>query len=167
MVPEENLLGIEGRGFYAVMKNFQIERLILAALNVSEALTALRLTVEYLRDRSTFGTPLIERQVIRQRLAMLYTRAEAGRQLVYHAAALLARGENPVREVCMVKAYWGELINEVMYTCVQFHGGHGFLTGVPIERMFRDARLYSIGGGATEIMLEEIAKRWDGIPDWN
>lgn len=165
-VPEDSLLGTEHRGFYAVMENFQTERLILATLNVSEAFTALRLTIQYLRERSTFGIKLIDRQVLRQRLAMLLTRAEAGRQLVYRAASLIAQGEKPIREVSMVKAYWGELVNEVMYQCVQFHGGHGLLTGTPIERMYRDARLYSIGGGATEIMLEEVAKRWDDVPDW-
>jgi acyl-CoA dehydrogenase len=165
-VPDGNLLGTEHRGFYAVMENFQTERLILATLNVSEAFTAIRLTIDYLRERKTFGVPLIERQVLRQRLAMLLTRAEAGRQLVYRAASLLAQGEKAVLEVSMVKAYWGELINEVMYHCVQFHGGHGFLNGTAIERMYRDVRLYSIGGGATEIMLDEVAKRWDDVPDW-
>jgi acyl-CoA dehydrogenase len=166
LVPDDSLLGTEHRGFYAVMENFQTERLILATLNVSEAFTALRLTIQYLRGRSTFGIKLIDRQVLRQRLAMLLTRAEAGRQLVYRAATLIARGEKPIREVSMVKAYWGELVNEVMYHCVQCHGGHGLLTGTPIERMYRDARLYSIGGGATEIMLEEVAKRWDDVPDY-
>lgn len=165
-LPENSLLGIEHKGFYAVMKNFQTERLILSALNVSEVFTAIRYTIDYLSERKTFGTLLIERQVLRQRLAMLLTRAEAGRQLVYHAASLLAEGKQPVLEVSMIKAYWGELVNETMYTCLQFHGGNGLLTGTAIERMYRDARLYSIGGGATEVMLEEVAKRWDDIPEW-
>jgi acyl-CoA dehydrogenase len=165
-LPEGQLLGVEHRGFYAVMKNFQTERLILAALNVSETFTAIRYTIEYLRERKAFGTTLIERQVLRQRLATLLTRAEAGRQLVYYAASKLARGEQPILEVSMVKAYWGELVNETMYTCLQFHGGHGLLTGTAIERMYRDVRLYSIGGGATEVMLDEVAKRWDDIPEW-
>ena len=163
-VPDSHLLGVEHRGFYAVMKNFQTERLILATLNVSEVFTALRYTIQYLRDRKTFGVPLIDRQVLRQRLAMLMTRAEAGRQLVYYAASLVAQGQEAVREVSMAKAYWGELVNETMYQCLQCHGGYGFLNGTPIERMFRDARLYSIGGGTTEIMLEEVAKRWDEVP---
>jgi acyl-CoA dehydrogenase len=94
---------------------------------------------------------------------MLLTRAEAGRQLVYYAASLMAQGKDAVREVSMAKAYMGELVNETMYQCLQCHGGYGFLQGTPIERMFRDARLYSIGGGATEIMLDEIAKRWDDV----
>jgi acyl-CoA dehydrogenase len=164
-VPDGQLLGEEHRGFYSVMENFQIERLALSTLNVSEVMTALKFTIQYLRDRKVFGTALIERQVLRQRLAMLMTRAEAGRRLVYHAASLLARGEKAVLEVSMVKAYMGELVNETMYQCLQCHGGAGFLNGAPIERMFRDARLYSIGGGATEVMLEEVAKRWDELVD--
>jgi acyl-CoA dehydrogenase len=162
-VPESQLLGIEHRGFYAVMANFQTERLILSTLNIAEIFTALRLTIEYVRERKTFGVPLIERQVLRQRLAMLMTRAEAGKQLVYSAASLMAQGNPAVLQVSMAKAYCGELVNEVMYQCLQCHGGAGFLAGTPIERMFRDARLYSIGGGATEVMLEEVAKRWDEL----
>ncbi|RJG02662.1 acyl-CoA dehydrogenase family protein [Noviherbaspirillum sedimenti] len=166
VIPHENLLGVEGKGFYAVMKNFQNERLVLTASNVGEAMTALKMTIDYVRERKTFGLPLIERQTISHRLAMLHARAEAGRQLVYHAASLLAKGEQAVREVSMCKAYWGELVNEVMYTCLQFHGGFGYLREGKIERMARDARLCSIGGGATEIMLDEIAKRWDDVPYW-
>lgn len=165
-IPQENLLGVEGRGFYSLMKNLQNERLVLAAVNVGEAIAALSLTLDYVTQRKTFGVPLIERQVIRQRLAMLHARVEAGRQLLYHTADLVARGEEHVREASMVKAYWGELANELMYACVQYHGGAGFMEGSTIERMYRDARLYSIGGGATEIMLEEVAKRWNSTPDW-
>lgn len=165
-VPAANLLGEENRGFYSVMKNFQNERLVLAAVNVGETVAALSLTLDYIAQRKTFGVPLIERQVIRQRLAMLLAKVEAGRQLLYHTADLIQRGIEHVREVSMVKAYWGELVNEVMYACVQFQGGAGFMEGSTIERMYRDARLYSIGGGATEIMLEEVAKRWNSAPDW-
>ena len=84
---------------------------------------------------------------------------EAARQLVYHAAWMDAQGQDAVREVSMVKALCGELVNKVMYTCQQFHGGYGYMREYPIERMVRDARVQSIGGGTTEIMLEEVAKR--------
>jgi acyl-CoA dehydrogenase len=84
---------------------------------------------------------------------------EAGRQLVYAIAWRVSQGEDATREVSMVKAYCGELVNEVMYACVQFHGGMGFMRGSTIERMARDARVQAIGGGATEVMLEEVAKR--------
>lgn len=165
-VPDRNLLGVEGRGFYALMNNLQNERLVLVAANVGQSLTALKMTIDYTRQRKTFGQPLIERQAIRQRLAMLHARCEAGRQFLYSTAAMVARGEDAVRETSMAKAYWGELVNEVMYACLQFHGGYGYLKEGVIERMARDARLCSIGGGATEIMLDEIAKRWDNVPYW-
>jgi acyl-CoA dehydrogenase len=158
-LPAASLLGEEGRGFYSIMRNFQNERLAIGAMAIGESAKALELTLEYVKTRRAFGAPLWEKQAIRQRLAMLAARVEAGRQLVGHAAALDAEGKDCVREVSMVKAYCGELVNEVMYDCLQFHGGAGYLRESAIERMSRDARVQSIGGGATEVMLEEVAKR--------
>ena len=158
-VPAENVLGEEGRGFYEIMKNFQNERLVLGAMAMGEAQAAIELTLAYVRERKAFGAPLWEKQAIRQRLAMLAARVEAARQMVYATAARAARGEQLVREVSMIKALCGELVNEVMYACVQFHGGMGFMRESTIERMSRDARVQAIGGGATEVMLEEVAKR--------
>jgi len=158
-IPAENLLGEEGRGFYAIMSNFQNERVTIGAMAVGEARAALELTLDYLRTRQAFGAPLWTRETIRQRLARLAAKVEAGRQLVYHAAWLDTQGVDATKEVSMVKAYCGELVNEVMYDCVQFHGGMGFMRESTIERMSRDARVQNIGGGATEVMLEEVAKR--------
>jgi acyl-CoA dehydrogenase len=158
-VPAANLLGEENRGFYAVMKNFQNERIAIASMCMGEAARALELTLEYVRTRKAFGAPLWDKQAIRQRLAMLAARVEAGRQLVQHAASLDAQGRDCVKEVSMAKAYCAELLNEVVYDCLQFHGGSGFIRESAIERMYRDARVQSIGGGATEVMLEEVAKR--------
>ena len=158
-VPIENVLGQEGRGFYAIMGNFQNERLVIGAMAMGEAQAALDLTHEYVTTRKAFGAPLFEKQTIRQRLAMLATKVEAGRQLVHYAAFLDTQGVDATREVSMVKAYCGELVNEVMYTCLQFHGGMGYMRESTIERMARDARVQAIGGGATEVMLEEVAKR--------
>ena len=158
-VPAENLLGQEGRGFYAIMSNFQNERTVIGAMAMGEAQAAIDLTLDYVRTRKAFGAPLWEKQAIRQRLAELAGKVEAGRQLVYHAAWLDAQGFDATREVSMAKAYCGELVNEVMYACVQFHGGMGFMRESAIERMARDARVQAIGGGATEVMLEEVAKR--------
>lgn len=158
-VPAGNMLGQEGRGFYEIMKNFQNERLVLGAMMMGEAQAALDLTLDYLRQRQAFGAPLWQKQAIRQRLAMLAARVEAARALIYTTAARLASGEDQVREVSMIKALCGELVNEVMYDCVQFHGGMGFMRESTIERMARDARVQAIGGGATEVMLEEVAKR--------
>jgi len=158
-VPAANLLGEEGRGFYSIMRNFQNERIAIGAMAIGESAKALELTLEYVKTRKAFGAPLWDKQAIRQRLAMLAAKVEAGRQLVRHAAELDAAGRDCVKEVSMVKAYCGELVNEVMYDCLQFHGGAGYLRESPIERMTRDARVQSIGGGATEVMLEEVAKR--------
>jgi acyl-CoA dehydrogenase len=158
-VPVQNLLGREGQGFYAIMRNFQNERLVIGAMAMGEAQAALELTLDYVTQRKAFGAPLFEKQTIRQRLAMLAAKVEAGRQLVYHAAWLDKQGIDATREVSMVKAYCGELVNEVMYACLQFHGGMGYMRESTIERMARDARVQTIGGGATEVMLEEVAKR--------
>ncbi|MGB1547849.1 MAG: acyl-CoA dehydrogenase family protein [Alphaproteobacteria bacterium] len=158
-VPAENLLGRENEGFYAVMKNFQNERIVLGAMSIGTCDKALELTLDYVRTRRAFGGVLFDLQAIRQKLAELAGKVEAGRQLVYHAAWLDAAGRDCVKEVSMVKAFCGELVNEVVYACQQFHGGAGYLRETPIERMVRDARILSIGGGATEVMLEEVAKR--------
>jgi len=158
-IPAENLLGAENRGFYQIMANFQNERIVLAAMAMGEAGKAIDLTLDYVGHRKAFGGPLWDKQAIRQRLAMLASEVEAGRQLVYHAAWLDAQGRDCVREVSMAKALCGELVNRVMYACQQFHGGFGYMRESAIERMARDARVQSIGGGATEVMLEEVAKR--------
>ena len=158
-VPAANLLGEENHGFYAIMKNFQNERIAIAAMTMGEAARAIELTLEYVRTRKAFGAPLWDKQAIRQRLSMLAAKVEAGRQLVLYAASLDAQGRDCVKEVSMAKAYCAELLNDVVYDCLQFHGGFGYIKESAIERMYRDARVQTIGGGATEVMLEEVAKR--------
>ncbi|MFN0038908.1 MAG: acyl-CoA dehydrogenase family protein [Burkholderiales bacterium] len=159
-IPAANLLGEENAGFYAVMKNFQTERIAAGAMAVGHALTALRLTIEYVKQRKAFGGTLFDKQVIRQRLAMLEARTHAARQFLYHCGWLVTQGRDCVREVSMLKALTGELANEVIYDCQQFHGGMGYMRESAIERLARDARVLTIGGGATEVMLEEVAKRF-------
>jgi acyl-CoA dehydrogenase len=158
-IPEENLLGEENAGFYAVMKNFQTERIALAAMAVGHCMTALALTLDYVRTRKAFGATLYDKQAIRQRLAMLQAKTEAARAFMYHCAWLVAQGRDCVKEASMLKALTGELANEVLYSCQQFHGGMGYMRETPVERLTRDARVLAIGGGATEVMLEEVAKR--------
>jgi acyl-CoA dehydrogenase len=160
-VPAGNLLGEKNAGFYAIMRNFQTERIALGAMAIGHCLTALELTFRYVKERRAFGAPLWDRQAIRQRLSMLAARVEAARQLLYHCAWQVDRGVDNVREVSMLKALTGELANEVMYDCQQFHGGMGYMRESPIERLVRDARILAIGGGATEVMLEEVAKRFE------
>lgn len=159
-VASDQLLGTEHRGFYEIMRNFQNERLVLAAMAVGQSQTALDLAVRWTRARHVFGKALYEQGSVRQRLAMLQAKVDAARAGLYHAAWLLEHASpDSVRAVSGSKAFACELVNEVMYTCVQFHGGLGYMRESAIERMSRDARVLSIGGGATEVMLEEIAKR--------
>jgi acyl-CoA dehydrogenase len=159
-VPAADLLGEEGAGFYAIMKNFQTERIALSALAIGECLTALELTHRYVTERRAFGATLWDQQAVRQRLSLLAAKVAAARQLLYHCAWQVDQGDDGVRDVSMLKALTGELVNEVMYACLQFHGGAGYLRESAIERLARDARVLAIGGGATEVMLEEVAKRF-------
>jgi acyl-CoA dehydrogenase len=158
-VPEGYLIGEENRGFYYIMANFQNERLAIMGQALGESQRALELTLDYVKERSAFGSPLWEKQSIRQRLAARQAEIDAGRQLTYHAAWLSDQGEDSIREVSEVKAYVGEMVNRVLYDCVQFHGGMGFIAETAVERLYRDVRIASIGGGATEVMLDEVAKR--------
>jgi acyl-CoA dehydrogenase len=159
-VPSANLLGEEGKGFYSVMKNFQTERIALAAMAVGHCQRALQLTLDYVRQRQAFGGPLWNQQSIRQRLSMLDAKTRAARQFMYHCAWRVTQGHDIVQDVSMLKALTGELVNEVVQTCQQFHGGMGYIRETAIERLWRDARVLAIGGGATEVMLEEVAKRY-------
>jgi acyl-CoA dehydrogenase len=158
-VPEDNLVGEQNRGFYYIMSNFQNERLAIMGQALGEARRALELTIEHVKSRTAFGGSLWSKQVIRQRLAQRQAELDAGRELTYNAAWLVEQGEDAVRQVSEVKAYVGEMVNRVLYDCVQFHGGMGYVAETPIERMYRDVRIASIGGGATEVMLDEVAKR--------
>ena len=159
-LPADALLGEEGKGFYAVMKNFQTERIALAAMAVGHCQQALRLTLDYVRQREAFGGVLWDQQSIRQRLSMCDAKTRAARSFMYHCAWAVTQGRDIVQEVSMLKALTGELVNEVLSTCQQFHGGMGYMRETPVERLWRDARVLAIGGGATEVMLEEVAKRY-------
>jgi acyl-CoA dehydrogenase len=159
-IPAGNLLGEEGKGFYSVMKNFQTERIALAAMAVGHCQQALELTLDHVRQRQAFGATLWDKQTIRQRLAMLDAKTRAARQFMYHCAWRVTQGHDIVQDVSMLKALTGELVNEVVQTCQQFHGGMGYIRETAIERLWRDARVLAIGGGATEVMLEEAAKRY-------
>lgn len=158
-VPEGHLIGEVNRGFYYIMSNFQNERLAIMGQALGEAQKAIELTVDYVKDRKAFGAALWQKQAIRQRLAMRQAEVDAARELIYKAAWLTEQGEDAVMLTSEVKALVGELSNRVLYDCVQFHGGMGYIADTAVERMYRDVRINSIGGGATEVMLEEVAKR--------
>ena len=159
-LPADALLGEQGKGFYSVMKNFQTERIALAAMAVGHCTQALALTLDYVRTRQAFGGPLFDKQVIRQRIAMLDAKVRAARSFMYHCAWRVTQKQDVAQEVSMLKALTGELVNEVVSTCQQFHGGMGYMRETAIERLWRDARILAIGGGATEVMLDEVAKRY-------
>jgi acyl-CoA dehydrogenase len=157
-VPADHLLGREGVGFYEVMRVFQRERLVAGLHAVSMSQRALEDTIAYVRERQAFGGPLSDKQVVRHKLADLATLIEAGRRLTYAACQQYAGGGEAVREVSMAKLFTAELANRVAYDCVQLHGGYGYMREYAIERFARDARLFTIGGGTSEIMKEIIAK---------
>ena len=159
-IPAANLLGQENKGFYSVMKNFQTERIALAAMAVGHCTQALKMTLDHVRQRQAFGAALFDKQTIRQRLAMLDAKVHAARSFMYHCAWRVTQHHDVVQEVSMLKALTGELVNEVVQTCQQFHGGMGYMRDTAIERLWRDARILAIGGGATEVMLDEVAKRY-------
>ena len=159
-LPADALLGEQDKGFYSVMKNFQTERIALAAMAVGHCTQALALTLAHVRDRQAFGGPVFDKQVIRQRIAMLDAKVRAARSFMYHCAWRVTRKHDVVQEVSMLKALTGELVNEVVSASQQFHGGMGYMRETAIERLWRDARILAIGGGATEVMLDEVAKRY-------
>ena len=158
-VPAEHLLGVEGRGFQQLAAGLQRERIMAAVLALSGAAQALEDTLAFLRERSAFGEPLAMRQALRHRVADMATEIEAARQLVYHAARFYAAGEDCITEVSMAKLFATEIANRVAYQAVQLHGGYGYMSEFPVERFFRDVRLWPIASGTSEIMREIIAKR--------
>ncbi len=163
-VPQANRIGEEGLGFMLQMKQFQRERLAGSLMSTAGMEKIIRLTIAYCRERHTFGRPLIDNQVIHFRLCELLTEVEALRQLNYHCIRLLVAGEDVTKEVSMAKLKAGRLAREVADSCLQFHGGMGYVEEYPMARYFRDARLLSIGGGADEIMLGIIAKYENILP---
>jgi acyl-CoA dehydrogenase len=158
-IPGENLLGGENDGFRALMHNFQRERLALGAMALGNMASSLELALAHVRSREAFGGVLWQREAIRQKLALLDARREAVRAFAYHCAWLASEERECIREISQLKALAGELANDVAYGCQQCHGGMGYIRDTAIERLWRDARILSIGGGATEVMLEEAAKR--------
>ena len=163
-VPQANRIGEEGLGFMLQMKQFQRERLAGSLMSTAGMEKIIRLTIAYCRERHTFGRPLIDNQVIHFRLCELLTEVEALRQLNYHCVRLIVAGEDVTKEVSMAKLKAGRLAREVADSCLQFHGGMGYVEEYPMARYFRDARLLSIGGGADEIMLGIIAKYENILP---
>ena len=157
-VPKTNRIGEEGKGFYLQMQQFQVERLAGVIMSISGMERAINMTIDYCRQRHVFGQPLLHNQWIYFKLSELMTEVEALRQLAYHCVRGYVAGQDMVKEISMAKLKAGRLGRETADTCLQFHGGMGYVEEYPIARYFRDVRLLSIGAGADEVMLEVIAK---------
>jgi citronellyl-CoA dehydrogenase len=166
-IPRRYLLGQEGMGFVYLMQNFQSERLVGCVSGLEGSKLALDRSVQYGRERTAFGKPLIKREYWQQKFVDLYTKYEAAKALTYNACAAYNEDKfinhgmlsmETTRIVSMSKAYVGDVTGEIMDQCLQFHGGMGYLEDLWVARAWRDARLFRIGGGATEVMRYATAK---------
>jgi acyl-CoA dehydrogenase len=157
-VPVKNLIGEENQGFYAIMMNFVSERLALAGQCVAIAELAYRESVKYARERHAFGKTLVGFQVTRHKLADMASRVAAARALTGEVATRYTRGEQVPALAAMAKNTATDMCSFVCDQAVQIHGGNGYMREYLVERLYRDARLYPIGGGTREIMNEIISK---------
>lgn len=157
-VPVANLVGEENGGFVLIMQQFVSERLGLACNAYSIAQRALDLTVDYVRQRHTFGRPLISRQVVQHKLVEMRQRIELVRTYTRSVIARHAEGEQPIAEACLAKNSAVAACDWVVDQAVQLHGGMGYMRESEVERHYRDARLLGIGGGATEVLVDLAAK---------
>lgn len=157
-VPKENLIGEEGQGFYYLMGGLQLERLCGSISAIAGCEAALNYSLEYMAEREAFGRPINKFQVLRHRVAQLFSEVESNKYFIYHCARMHQDGEYVVKECSMAKLLATELSDKTMYQCLQFFGGYGYMEEFKIARMFRDSRILTIGAGTSEIMREIIAK---------
>jgi acyl-CoA dehydrogenase len=159
-VPVANLVGDENNGFAALMRQFQVERISLAVQAYATAQRCLDLALSWVRQRSTFGRPLISRQVVRHKLVEMASRIELVRTYTRSIAERIAAGEEVVAQVCVAKNSAVDACSFVVDEAVQLHGGMGYLRESEVERHYRDARILGIGGGASEVLADLAARRW-------
>lgn len=158
-VPVENLIGMENMGFACIMANFQSERLALAIMANMTAQLALEEALKWSAEREAFGKPIGKFQVLKHRLAEMATQVEVSREFTYRQAAKMAVGQSVVKEISMAKNFATDVADRVVYDAVQLLGGMGYMRESLVERLYRDNRILSIGGGTREIMNEIIAKQ--------
>ena len=159
VVPKQNLIGGENAGFFVIMTNFQMERLNLAVMANMTSTLALEESLRYVKEREAFGKPLSRMPVIRHKLADMATQVEASREFTYRVAARIQAGIPSMKQVSMAKNFATRTSDFVTYEAVQIFGGMGFMRETLVERLYRDNRILSIGGGTHEIMNEVIAKQ--------
>ncbi|RPJ81424.1 MAG: acyl-CoA dehydrogenase, partial [Deltaproteobacteria bacterium] len=157
-VPKANLIGQENHGFYMIMENFQSERLAICIMANMTARIALEEAIKYAKQREAFGKKLSGFQVTRHKLAEMATLVEASSEFTYRVAAKMNAGIDQVKEVSMAKNFATNVSDRVTFDAVQLFGGYGFTREYVVERLYRDNRILSIGGGTSEIMKEVISK---------
>lgn len=158
LVPKANLIGKQNQGFKLIMANFQKERMSLAVMANETAQLALDSALAYAKQRKAFGSALAEKPVIRHQLAEMATKLAASKQFLYHCAARFDAGEEVSLELSMAKNLATDCSDFVTHQAVQIFGGMGYMRESLVERLYRDSRILSIGGGTREIMNEIIAK---------
>src|SRR5699024_11136367 len=159
LVPAENLIGPENGGFFCIMTNFQMERLMLCVMANMTSQLAYEEAFRYSTEREAFGRTLSGFQVTRHKLVEMATALEISREYTYRVAARMQAGETVIKEVSMAKNFATQTADKQTYEAVQLFGGAGYMRGTVVERLYRDNRILSIGGGTYEIMNEVIAKQ--------
>ena len=157
-IPEENLMGEEGKGFPYIMQHFALERLIMAINAHARAEYAIDYTIDYMSQREAFGTKINKFQALRHTMIDNATEVEHCKIFNYAAAARLNKGEYVVKEATMAKLKSTKVADEVIYSCLQMLGGYGYMEEYPMARLLRDSRLGPIGGGTSEILREILSK---------
>ncbi|MGD9022498.1 MAG: acyl-CoA dehydrogenase family protein, partial [Deltaproteobacteria bacterium] len=156
-IPAEDLLGEEGDGFRIAMTTLDSGRIGIAAQSVGVAQAALDAAASYAKEREQFGQPISKFQGLRWMLADMATEIEAARHLTFFAAAKKDRGERYTMEASMAKLFASEMVNRVTARALQIHGGYGYTKEYPVERFYRDARVFTIYEGTSEIQRVVIA----------
>ena len=158
-VPVENLIGVENMGFAGIMANFQSERLSLAIMANMTSQLALEESMKWAKAREAFGKPIGKFQVLKHRLAEMATQLEVSREFTYRQAAKMAAGKSVIKEISMAKNFATDVSDRITYDATQILGGMGFMRESLVERLYRDNRILSIGGGTREVMNEIISKQ--------
>ena len=157
-IPADHLLGKEGEGYKIALSNLESGRIGIAAQCVGMARAALDAAVEYANERKAFGVELVQHQAVAFRLADMATQIEAARQLILHAASLKDAGLACLKEASMAKLFASEMAEKVCSDAIQIHGGYGYVSDFPVERIYRDVRVSQIYEGASDIQRLVIAR---------